>query len=154
MTAALALFGCKTGQSAPTAQEAPTPIAQEPMGMVRKAVAFRTNGDYAHNVMIRVAADGQLIYYPAPTDISADSAPLPLVDGWMLDRQGAAGTNTAFLKYTYAEYAALPSVPSPQQLKAAIIPGAKVTHVMLLPYPYSDAQSHLQDIKNYIKENS
>ncbi|MDE5967573.1 MAG: hypothetical protein K2G64_00575, partial [Muribaculaceae bacterium] len=59
--------------------------------------------------------------------ITPDSAPLQLDTWWLLDRQGSAGPGTRFLRYTYAEYAALTKVPAIDELKAAIIPDARVT---------------------------
>lgn len=143
------MCGCKS----PRPEAVPQQAEADRLGMVRKAVAFRTNGNYADNVMIRVAPDGNLIYFPAPSDITSRSASLPLVNGWLLDRQGAAGSNTAFLKYTYSEYKALEAVPSPEELKSAIIPGARVTETEVLPYPFSDAESHIGEIKQLLTDH-
>lgn len=119
-----------------------------------KATAYRTNGNYSRNVMIRLAPDGSIAYYPAPGDITPASLPLAIADGWMLDRQGAASENTAFLRYTYAQYAALPEAPALQQLKEAIIPGAKVIATMRLPWSVQEAAGDMTALKQYVKSHA
>lgn len=115
------------------------------------ATAFRMSGDYANNVAVTLAPSGELIYFPAPGDITADSEPVELGEGWWLNNQGI-GPNSVFTKYTFAEYAALPSVPSIEQLKQSIIPGAKVTDFMELPYKIGSANQNIEEIKNFIKK--
>ncbi|MDE6754061.1 MAG: hypothetical protein K2J82_05535 [Muribaculaceae bacterium] len=115
-----------------------------------KATAFKMSGDYANNVAITLNSEGNLIYYPAPTDISPSSAPLQLEDGWWLNRQGIS-SNSVFTTYTFEEYAALPSVPSSEQLKAAIIPDARVVEMVQLPYTITDAQKNISEINLFLK---
>ena len=126
------------------------PIASKPLGMVLKASAFRMSGDYADKVALTIAAQGNITYFPAPSDLSAESAPLSLGDGWWLNRQGISA-NSVFTKYTFAEYMSLPSSPSPQELKQAVIPGAKVTEMIRLPFPASEASQKMTEIKEYLK---
>lgn len=95
-------------------------------GELPKAVIYRTSGAYNDNVPVILGAAGRLQSYPAPSDITADSTPLPLADGWLLDRRGIT-PGAAFTRWTYAQYAALPQVPSRAQLLESIIPGAVVT---------------------------
>ncbi|MDE6026657.1 MAG: hypothetical protein K2G23_01115, partial [Muribaculaceae bacterium] len=83
--------------------------------------------------------------------ISVNSKPIDLGNGWWLNRQGL-GPNSVFTRYTYEEYSKLPSVPSQQELKAAIIPGARVSEWRQLSCPASDAMSHLQEIKAELKD--
>lgn len=128
----------------------PQPLESRPLGMVLKASAFRMNGDYANNVAITLNHDGSVAYYPAPTDISDNSKPLDLGNGWWLNRQGISA-NSVFTKYTFADYRKLAAAPTPEQLKDAVIPGAHVVEMVRLPYPASEAQSHLNDIKEYLK---
>lgn len=115
-------------------------IDVQPTGMVLKASAFRMSGDYANNVAVTLNANGGLAYYPAPTDISAASAPKALGDGWWLNRQGL-GPNSVFTKWTFEEYHALPSTPSQAEILAAIIPGATVTEYRQLPVSASQAMT-------------
>lgn len=134
-------------------QEAPQKVitvSQPMVGMMPKATAFKMNGDYADKVAISLGSDGQLTYFPAPSDISPASAPTSLGNGWYLNNQGL-GENSVFTKYTFEEYSKLPSVPTPQQLKDAIIPGSKVVRMVELPYSIGDAKSNIQGIKDYVK---
>lgn len=114
------------------------------------ATAFRMNGDYSKNVGVTLSPSGELIYFPAPTDITAYSEPISLGDGWWLNCQGI-GPNSVFTKFTFAEYAALPEVPSPQQIKKDLLPGAKVTQFIELPMKLNDAVDHLDVVKEYLK---
>ena len=132
--------------SKPIAPNSPT---IRPANALPKATAFRMSGDYADHVAVSVDNQGNLTYFPAPTDISAASAPVSLTEGWWLNRQGI-GINSVFTKYTFSEYAALPSVPSIEELKASIIPGARVTEVISLPYTINEAPSHIQEINDFL----
>lgn len=127
------------------------PVASQSVNALPKATAFRMSGDYANNVAISIDSQGNLTYFPAPTDISAASEPISLTDGWWLNRQGI-GTNSVFTKYTFSEYASLPSVPSIEELKASIIPGAKVTEVIALPYSINDASNHIPEINDFLSK--
>lgn len=118
--------------------------------MLPDATAFRMSGNYANNVAVTLSQDGELLYFPAPSDITADSEPVSLGDGWWLNNQGL-GPNSVFTKYTFAEYAALPEVPSPEQLKLSIIPGAKVTGFIELPMKIGEAQNNIEAVKAYLK---
>lgn len=66
--------------------------------------------------------------------------PVEIGDGWWLNRQGL-GPNSVFTKWTFDEYRALKTVPTPEEIKAAIIPGATVTEFHTLPIPASEANS-------------
>lgn len=118
-----------------------------------KATAFRMSGDYAGNVAITLDSQGNLTYFPDPSDISKNSEPVQLAEGWWLNRQGV-GINSVFTRYTFAQYAALPSVPSVQELKAAIIPGARVTETISLPYAVGEAEAHLPEINEFLMKNA
>lgn len=115
------------------------------------ATVFRMSGDYANNVAVTLSPNGELVYFPAPTDITADSEPVELCEGWWLNNQGI-GPNSVFTTYTFAEYASLPTVPSPEQLKNAIIPGAKVTEFMEIPMKISQANQNIEEVKNFLKK--
>lgn len=114
------------------------------------ATAFRMSGDYSNNVAVTLSPQGELLYFPAPSDITAYSAPQELVDGWWLNNQGL-GPNSVFTKYTFAEYAALPDVPSPEQIKMSVIPGAKVTQFIELPMKVGETRGNLEEVKAYLK---
>lgn len=125
---------------APCAHAAVGPAgADTPVGVTApKAVAYRMSGDYSDNVPVTLAADGAIISYPAPGDLTDRSAPLPLADGWWLDRRGISA-NSVFTRFTYSEYRALPAAPTPAELKASIIPGARVTVTLQLPMTVAEA---------------
>ena len=125
------------------------PTGSSPVGLIPPATAFRMSGDYANNVAVTIS-DGQLLYFPAPTDITADSEPVYLGDGWWLNNQGL-GPHSVFTKYTFAEYAALPEAPDPNQLKMAVIPGAKVTDFIELPMNIDSASQNIEALKEYVK---
>ena len=128
----------------------PVPIQRELTGMMPKATAFKMTGDYADHVAVTLGANGELTYFPAPSDITKASAPISLGGGWYLNNQGLSA-NSVFTKYTYEEYSKLPSVPSQEELKAAVIPGARVADMIQLPYSIGDARNNIQGIKEYIK---
>lgn len=113
-------------------------IGSKPQYRVLKATAFKMSGDYADHVAVTLGADGRLLYYPAPSDLSAASVPTEIGDGWWLNRQGI-GEGSVFTKWTFDEYRALKSVPSQEEIKAAIIPGARVTAFRNLAVPASEA---------------
>lgn len=117
-----------------------------------KATIYRTDGNYDNNVTASYnSATGQFISYPAPTDVNAlTSCPLHLVDGWLLDRRGGIGVNTVFLRWTYSEYSKLKQAPSLAELRSAIIEGARVTDVRVLPMSSFDAQRDTAAINRMI----
>ena len=110
---------------------------------------YRTSGDYNNNVFIILGNDGNILTYPAPSDVNASSAPLQLKQGWLLDRRGIS-QGAAFLTWTYEEYHALKSAPSPTELKAHIIPGAKVTAIERLPVSASEAAADTAAVNAWI----
>lgn len=132
-----------TGATVAAAEE-PTELTGAFRGPVRdsKPVAaramtqiYRTNGDYDNLVPITLNAErNAVVSYPAPSDLTEFSTPVKLDDGFLMDRRGV-GLNTAFIRYTYAEYRALKSAPTPAQLLEAVIPDARVTEVIATDIP-------------------
>lgn len=95
---------------------------------------YRTSTDVDKYVPVTVnPVDGRIMSYPAPTDITGASMPVVLKDGWLLDRRGIS-PDTRFVRYTYSEYHDLSEAPSTAQLLEAIIPDARVTEIVELPY--------------------
>ncbi|MCH5229914.1 MAG: hypothetical protein J1F12_07990 [Muribaculaceae bacterium] len=139
----------KLPERKPLTPEAPLKVSE----IIPNATAFRMSGNYSKNVGITVDKEGTLIYFPAPTDITADSEPIELIDGWWLNCQGI-GPNSVFIKYTFSEYAALPEVPSPEQLKMDIIPQARVTDFIELPMKITEALENPEAVKDYLKTNN
>ena len=97
-----------------------------------RAVVYKTNVPCYDNVAISLnATRSSVLSYPAPSDVSAASAPLQLPDGWLLDRRGL-GPNPAFISLTYKEYSALKTPPSPDELMKMVLPDVYVTDLMRL----------------------
>lgn len=118
-----------------------------------RAVVYRTNGDYNDRVPVALNADGSaLVSYPAPSDLTSSSAPVPLGHGYLLDRRGV-GPNTAFLSMTYDQYRALKQAPSPAELMHLIIPGAKIEQMIELPISASQAAADIPAVENYMKSD-
>lgn len=136
-----AVTGATSQQNDQLAVKAPDNIiGSAPHNAIAKATVFKMSGDYANNVAVTIDAQGNLLYFPAPSDISVMSAPKSIGDGWYLNRQGLS-SNSVFTKWTFEEYASLKTVPTPQQIKDAIIPGAYVTAFLTLPVSASEAAS-------------
>lgn len=125
-------------------------IAGNPLTALPKATAFKMSGDYADKVAVTLNSDGSILYYPAPSDITSDSAPYALGEGWYLNRQGLTA-NSVFTRWTFDEYKSLSKAPSRQEIKDAIIPGARVTELMQLPVSISEALSDPAACIKYIK---
>lgn len=162
--ALVALGGCSSSKkaSAESASAAPTVVRDlgaartdtKPVQALPRAVIYKTNGDYNANVPVQLGADGQILSYPAPSDISAErSEPLPLAEGFLLDRRGLSA-RSVFTRYTYAEYAALPQAPTPAELKAAIIPGARITEMLTAPMTPSEAAADTAALNALIRAHS
>lgn len=141
--ATAAACGSKKTTVEPSSEEASVVIAVSPRGgtsgqnaYVPKARIYKTNGNYSENVPVTCdPSTGAIVSYPAPGDL-AGQAPVALDGGWLLDRRGV-GPDSRFTTYTYSEYASLKSVPSLEQLQKAIIPDARVTELVEMPFAYS-----------------
>lgn len=114
---------------------------------IPKATVFKMSGPYADHVAVTLDNNGELAYYPAPSDITANSVPVYLGDGWWLNRQGL-GANSVFTTWTMAEYAKLSSTPSPAEIKAHIIPDARVTEFRKTSVAITDAMQNIARIKS------
>ncbi|MFG6382029.1 MAG: hypothetical protein K1V87_08010 [Muribaculum sp.] len=141
----IAVFSCRSGETS-TESSASYPAASMTASsssatnrILPRAVVYKTNGDFDDLVPITLSADKQAITsYPAPSDITPSQKPVKLADGYLLDRRGI-NINTAFTRYTYAEYASMKTAPSIDTLKAAIMPDAKVTRLVILPMTLNEA---------------
>lgn len=133
----------------PTNAPANTPIHRA----LPRAVIYKTNGDYRDNVPVTLNAAGTaLISFPAPTDITDLSTPLPLADGYLLDRRGVS-ENSRFTRYTYAQYRALPAPPAPAALIDSIIPGARVTVIHRLDITLQQALGDTAAVNDLIRRS-
>ncbi|MBE6304996.1 MAG: hypothetical protein E7082_03625 [Bacteroidales bacterium] len=110
-----------------------------------KAIAYKMSGQAsADNVPIQVDNQGNIISFPDPSDLK-NAEPIQLKGGYLLDRRGV-NTNTRFLSYTYKEYSSLNVPPSITELKASIIPDARVSEIIQLPVTISQAVADLNAI--------
>lgn len=152
---ALSFPGCKSGKDMARAQAEGQIAVQLPANdypaYILPATVFQMSGDYADRVGVTLGLDGSLVYFPAPTDVTASSAPYPLGDGWYINRQGIA-PNSVFTKWTFDEYAALDKVPSAAEIIEAIIPGAKVTRMEQLPLNINEAINNPAECAKYLKD--
>lgn len=144
--------GVGSGPGAPTAVEYPAAAIGDRPVFFLKASVFKMSGDYSDHVAVTLDSDGNLTYFPAPSDITAASRPVDLGGGWWLNRQGIA-ENSVFTRYTFDQYMSLEQVPTPQQLIDSIIPGARVIAWRTLPFPASDAMNRIEAIKQYLTEH-
>ncbi len=160
--ATLGLSACHNAKSAPEGPRGQQPVAVIPVSPEGRidggkhmflpcAQVYRTNGDYSDNVPIQVSADGKnVISYPAPTDLRESTTPLPLADGWLLDRRGI-GENTRFTRYTYAQYMALKEPPTIAELLKAVIPTACITELYSLPCTTQEALADTAAVNRMIR---
>ncbi len=93
--------------------------------MQQPVIVYKTKADY--NNLVPVTLDEthtRIVSYPHPADLkhslSGYTTPTELNNGYLLDNRGV-GKNTAFLNYTYEEYAALPDAPSMEEMMARIV---------------------------------
>ena len=86
-------------------------------------VVYKTKKDYSNNVPVILSADRHsIVSYPDPATFkNADHyLPTKLKGGYLLDNRGI-NTNVAYLKLTYAQYAALPkALPAETMMKMII----------------------------------
>lgn len=156
MVSASVVASCSSHQasssSAPLTVKADVPVmGSRPLTAMPKAVVYKMNGDYSSLVPVTLdASRSKIVSYPAPTDLSEQSTPLPLGNGWYLDRRGGIGPNTAFLKYTYPQYMSLPQAPSPSALLCDIVADARVTETKVLPMTLGQALADTASLHKYI----
>ena len=151
-----ALGSCGAVRSGADSSVVPSPEAFEKAGfgnyrnspgpaVMPNARIYRTSTDVDALVPVNVnPATGQLVSYPAPTDITGASMPVVLKDGWLLDRRGI-GPDTRFINYTYSQYHDLTEAPSPAQLLESIVPDARVTEIVELPYKVGTVTTAMAD---------
>ena len=156
--------GCRSNREAPSVDDTYLDIPQVvrvdrvvrdqgPLTAMPRAVIYRTNGDYNDLVTVTLdASRSSLVSYPAPTDVTVASAPLIMTGGWLLDRRGGIGPNSAFLDWTYAEYSRLSATPSPSEILDHVIPDARVTAVRRLPIAATEAMTDTVWVNDYIRQ--
>ncbi len=152
MTLAAISGSCSHKSNAPVGNagsanvDSAVPVSVGTTAYIPRATVFRMSGPYADHVAVTLDASGQLTYYPDPSDISDNSVPVYLGDGWWLNRQGL-GANSVFTTWTMQEYAKLPSAPTPAEIKAHIMPDAAVTDFRSTSVLLPNAMKELSKIK-------
>ena len=131
----------KTTQPGPA--PAPTAISMPSTGSNAArpmAIVYSTDRDYTALVPI-VMDDSRtrIVSYPDPKDLRHSALPTPLSDGYLLDLRGIS-PNTVFLTITCADYAAMPSPPSPDTLLAHISSLHPFTAMYTLPITAAEAR--------------
>ncbi len=104
---------------------------------IPRAVIYKMNGNFADKVTVQVDSKGNVVSYPAPSDVKG-MEPIALSGGWYLTRRGV-NAQTVFTRFTYSEYAKLNSAPTLPALKASILPDAKITEMQTLSISQSEA---------------
>jgi len=115
----MALAGCGSKKEVlDPASDASSGAADIPHVLV-----YRTKGDYRELVPVTLSADrSRIVAYPHPKDLKGAeglAVPIDLGKGYLLDRRGI-GLNSAFLKMSYADYAALDQAPALVDMTAMI----------------------------------
>jgi hypothetical protein len=87
-------------------------------------IIYKTKQDYFYHVPVGLSQDKKtIISYPDKADLfyaGQLATPTRLADGYLLDNRGI-GVNSAFLKFTYEEYAKFPATPTVLSLFFQII---------------------------------
>ena len=87
-------------------------------------LVYKTKKDYRKYVAVELSADKKtVVSYPDPADVKTGGGyPLPVLlhKGYLLDKRGIS-RNTAFIKMTYEQYAALKAPPTAEELYSMII---------------------------------
>ena len=106
-----------------------------------RAVVYRTDRDYSELVAVTLDATGKrIVSFPDPADLrGTDPRPLPLRDGWLLDRRGV-GPRTAFLDISVSDYAALEKAPSADSLLRHVKVRSPFTEMYALPLTADEAR--------------
>lgn len=155
-TISAATIACSSQKKATDEVAADAPVvyqsrtsATQQVSMMPKAQIYKTSVDCTQFVPVQFAADGTLVSFPAPTDLTDQSVPLPLVNGYLLDRRGVS-VNSRFTTWTWREYRALPQAPSPDQIKSNLLEDAYVTEVVTLPMTLSEALADTAAVNSLI----
>lgn len=144
--------GCRSTADTAMAPPATTPATPMHRAMPR-AVIYKTNGDYINNLPVTLSADGKtVVSYPDPADITDLSAPIPLADGYLLDRRGVS-ENSRFTRYTYDSYRQLKAAPSPATLIDSIIPEARITELRRLDITLQKALGDTAAVNRLIRNS-
>ncbi len=146
ITIAMALCSCASKKAETDSAESNITLAPILIGATQpKAIAYKMSGQAsAANVPVQVDNNGNIVSYPDPSDLK-NAEPIALKNGYLLDRRGIS-KNSRFLRYTYSEYSSLKTPPSLSELKASIIPDARVSEIVQLPLTVSQAVADIDAV--------
>jgi len=117
----ITVAGCTAGNSL-KGQSDKQEIVQPQFTTGPATIVYKTKQDYGSYVPVLLSDDKtSIVSYPDPKDFK-DGYPKPtkLKDGYLLDNRGIT-PNVAYLKWTYAQYAALTQKLSLDELMNSII---------------------------------
>lgn len=101
-----------------------------------RAIIYKTKADY--NDLVPVTMDesrSMIVAYPAPSDVVAGDSyarPTKLEGGYLLDNRGIT-PNSAFLDYTYEEYAKLNPHPTAAELLDHVVETHPFVEIYYVP---------------------
>lgn len=111
---ALLVMGCKTNKQAVKIDgmvtNTPESVVENP------TVVYKTIRDFSDFVpVIMNAGRTKILSYPAPTDLSVNSKPTVLKNGYLLDNRGIT-EHVVFLNYSYEAYMAMKEAPTMDEM--------------------------------------
>jgi hypothetical protein len=106
--------------------------------MVNKpTIVYKTTKDFSDFVAVIMNTERtKIVSYPAPTDLSLNSKPTKLKNGYLLDNRGIS-ENTVFLNYSYEVYINLKTAPSLAEMQKNILEKYPLTEMFLCGSRYS-----------------
>ena len=117
-----------------------------------RAVVYKMSSNYEYHVPVTLdAGKTRLISYPAPSDVTPNTAPVKLIDGYYLDRQGV-NVNTVFLKWTRDEYSNLTKTPSKGDILENLMPLSYIADIVSLPMSINEALADTAEVNKLIRE--
>lgn len=134
----IGLLSCCNKTTSTSVQTAPG-LTGSDVSFLPKAIVYRTTDNCSDLVPVTLTPDGRsILTYPAPTDLTAQSQPIQLADGWWLDRRGISA-DSHFTDYTYQEYRSLAKAPSPQELMSHLNASCRISTIAQLPMSLNEA---------------
>lgn len=150
--ALLSISSCKSTYTETAGVENTTSISSGRNTAMPKAIVYKVQPEYLDKVPVRLDAGKiRLLSFPAPTDITPSTAPIELIDGFYLDRQGI-DINTMFLSVTRDEYAAMASTPSAADIMEMVLPMSFVSEIVVLPITTAEAINNPDVVKRLISQ--
>ncbi len=96
------------------------------------SIIYKINGDYSNNVSI-LYVNNEVCGFPG-TNNALFHKGIKLKNGFVVGGWSVVGNLTAFTKWTYEEYAAMPKEPSIEEFQKNIIKDARITEAYEMPF--------------------